>query len=110
MNAKRSLIRLPNSIEELKEVQNVLNEEKKQLTHYNWFVPRNQYFKPHTANAKKFLNNTEFINRQLFMMLMRDELAHFLGLSTMNSWNYLDTIQNPVKIQLKAFFWSNQTR
>ena len=35
------------------------------LEYYNEFTPKCQYFKPHSANEKKFLNNAEFINRQL---------------------------------------------
>ena len=35
------------------------------LEYYNEFTPKCQYFKPRSANAKKFLNNAEFINRQL---------------------------------------------
>ena len=33
----------------------------------NEFNQRIQYFKLHTANAKKFLNNAEFINRQFYL-------------------------------------------
>ena len=104
LNVKRSLIRLPNSIEELKEVQKVLNEVDKQLTHYNWFVPRNQYFKPHTANAKKCLNNAEFISRQLNIYDVNERwISSFLGIEHNEFMKLLRYYSKPRERSIKSF-------
>ena len=48
---------------------------------YNEFMPKIQYFKPHTANAKRFLNNAEFINRQLNLYNeSKESISSFLGI------------------------------
>ena len=60
---KVNSINLPATIEELKEAKKIYNNINQALRSNNEFIPRNQYFKPHTASAKKFLNNAEFISR-----------------------------------------------
>ena len=62
---KIDFIRLLDNIEELRETHKILNEVDNELDCYNKFMPRCQYFKHRTAQAKWFLENIEFINRQL---------------------------------------------
>ena len=64
-NTKSFQIKSPNSIEDLKAIEKFHEEITSKLEDFNEYFPRNQYFKPHTANAKRFLNNAEFINIQL---------------------------------------------
>ena len=61
----RNIINLPSTVEELKEAQTVCSDVSRALDSYNEFMPRIQYFRPRTANAKRLLKNAEFINRQL---------------------------------------------
>ena len=46
-------------------LEKIQDDMSNALEYYNEFTPKCQYFKPHSTNAKKFLNNAEFINRQL---------------------------------------------
>ena len=64
VEVQKNIINLPSTIEQLKEAKRVYDVNGV-LESYNNFMPRNQYFKPHTANAKRFLHNAEFINRQI---------------------------------------------
>ena len=78
---KRNIINQPSTIEELKEAQRVCSDVSRSLDCYNEFMPKIQYFKPHTANAKKFLNNAEFINRQLNLYNeSKESISSFLGI------------------------------
>ena len=104
LNEVRSSIRLPNTIEELKESQKVLDEVNKELEHYDWFMPRNQYFKPHTANAKKFLNNAEFISRQLNIYDANEEcVSSFLGIEHKEFIKLLKYYSKPRKRSIQSF-------
>ena len=65
------------------------------LESYNNFMPRNQYFKPHTANAKRFLHNAEFINRQIKIHNASVEcISSFLGIEGRSFQNCFFTFQN----------------
>ena len=78
---KRNIINLPSTFEELKEAQRVCSDVSRSLDCYNEFMPKIQYFKPHTANAKRFLNNAEFINRQLNLYNeSKESISSFLGI------------------------------
>ena len=78
---KRNIINLPSTVEELKEAQRVCSDVSRALDCYNEFMPKIQYFKPHTANAKRFLNNAEFINRQLNLYNeSKESISSFLGI------------------------------
>ena len=78
---KRNIINLPSTVEELKEAQRVYSDVSRALDCYNEFIPKIQYFKPHTANAKRFLNNAEFINRQLNLYnKSKESISSFLGI------------------------------
>ena len=78
---KRNIINLPITIQELKEAQRVCSDVSRALDCYNEFMPKFQYFKQHTANAKRFLNNAEFINRQLSLYNeSKESISSFLGI------------------------------
>ena len=51
----RNAVKVLNSIEELKEVEKIHNKICKNFEDLNDYTPRIQYFKPHTASAKRFL-------------------------------------------------------
>ena len=51
----RNAVKMPDTIEELKEVEKIHDEISKKFEDFNDYTPRIQYFKPHTASAKRFL-------------------------------------------------------
>ena len=110
-NDEKKQMRLPDTIEELKETQKVLDKVDNQLQIYDKFMPKNQYFKPHSANAKKILENAEFINKQLSIYDTNLKcISSFLGIegdSLLNCWSITP---NLVKTLLRTSFKSNQTR
>ena len=103
--AKRNIINLPNTIEELKEAEKVQNDVIRALECYNKFLPRNQYFKPHTANAKKFLNHAEFINMQLnFYYIGKECINSFLGIEKKEVLKLLQYYWKPREILIKNYY------
>ena len=102
--ADKSLFRLPSTIEEIKEANKVQNEVSHALELYNEFMPRTQYFKPHTANAKKFLNNAEFISRQINIFNASKEcIGSFLGIEEREFSKLLRYYSKPRDISIKNF-------
>ena len=78
---EKDIFYLPSTIKEIKEANKVQNEVSNALELYNKFMPRTQYFKPRMANAKKFLNNAEFISRQINLFNVSKEcIGSFLGI------------------------------
>ena len=103
-NAEISSIRLPESIEMLKSAQNILDEVENKLEYFDKFRPRNQYFKPHTANAKKFLDNVEFINRQLNIYDVDKKcISSFLKIDDQEFNKLLKYYSKPRKNSIKVF-------
>ena len=81
VEVQKNIISLPSTIEQLKEAKRVYDDINGALESYNNFMPRNQYFKPHTANAKRFLHNAELINRQIKIHNASIEcICSFLGI------------------------------
>ena len=71
---------------------------------YNEFMPRTQYFKPRTANAKKFLNNAEFISRQINLFNMSKEcIGSFLGIEEKEFSKLIRYYSKPRNISIKNF-------
>ena len=67
-------------------------------------MPRNQYFKPHTANAKRFLHNAEFINRQIKIHNASIEcISSFLGIEGKEFSKLLRYFSKPRKDSIKNF-------
>ena len=67
-------------------------------------MSRTQYFKPHTANAKKFLNNAEFISRQLSLYnTSKDCIGSFLGIEEKEFSKFLRYYSMPRDISIKKF-------
>ena len=99
-----SAIRLPKSIEMLKSAQNILDELDNKLEYFDKFKPRTQYFKPHTANAKKFLDNVEFINIQLNMYDVDKKcISSFLKIDDQEFNKLLKYYSKPRKNSIKVF-------
>ena len=102
--AERDLFHLPRTIEEIKEANKVQNEVNHALRFYNEFMPRTQYFKPHTANAKKFLNNAEFIRRQINIFNASKEcISSFLRIEEKEFSKLLRYYSKPQDISIKNF-------
>ena len=79
--SRKNAINLPRTEEELKEFEKAYKDVSNALKFYDEFLPRNQYFKPHTANAKRFLHNLEFIYKQLNLNNASKEwVSSFLGI------------------------------
>ena len=101
---KVNSINLPTTIEELKEAEKIYNDVNQALRSYNEFIPRNQYFKPHTANAKKFLNNADFISRQIRLYNTSKEcISSFLGIEEKEFSKLLNYYSKPREISIKNF-------
>ena len=99
-----SSINLPVTDEELKEAEKVYDDVCRALEQYNEFMPRNQYFKPHTASAKKFLRNAEFINRQLSLYSTTKEwISSFLGIGNKEFTKMLRYYSKPRESSIKNF-------
>ena len=95
---------MPTTIEELKEAEKIYNDVNQALRSYNEFIPRNQYFKPHTANAKKFLNNADFISRQIRLYNTSKEcISSFLGIEEKEFSKLLNYYSKPREISIKNF-------
>ena len=76
-----NIINMSSTIEELKEAQRVCSDVSRAYDCYNEFMPKIQYFKLHTANSKRFLNNAEFINKQLNLYNeSKESISSFLGI------------------------------
>ena len=104
VKTERNVFHLPSTIEEIKEANKVQNEVSNALEWYNEFMPRTQYFKPHTANAKKFLNNAEFISRQLNLYnASKDCIGSFLGIEEKEFSKLLRYYSKPRDISIKNF-------
>ena len=104
VKAEKNLFHLPSTIEEIQEANKVQNEVSHALEWYNQFMPRTQYFKPHTANAKKFLNNAEFISRQLNLYnASKDCISSFLGIEEKEFSKLLRYYSKPRDISIKNF-------
>ena len=104
VKADRSLFHLPSTIEEIKEANKVQNEVNHALELYNEFTPRTQYFKPHTANAKKFLNNAEFISRQISLYNTNKKcIGSFLGIEEKEFSKLLRYYSKPRDISIRNF-------
>ena len=101
---KANSIYLPTTIEELKEAEKIYYDVNQALRSYNEFISRNQYFKPHTANAKKFLNNTDFISRQIRLYNTNKECINsFLGIEEKEFSKLLNYYSKPREISIKFF-------
>ena len=101
--SREDLFHLPRTIEEIKEA----NEVSHALRFYNDFMPRTQYFKPHTANAKKFLNNAEFIRRQINIFNASKEcISSFLRIEEKEFSKLLRYYSKPQVISIKNFISS----
>ena len=104
VDVKRDFIRLPDNIEELRETQKMLNEVDSELDRYNKFMPRCQYFKPHSAQAKRFLENVEFINRQLSIYDASQKcVSSFLGIEEKQFAKLLKYYSKPRERSVKKF-------
>ena len=104
IKAERNIFHLPSTIEEMKEANKVQNEVSHALECYNDFMPRSQYFKPHTANAKKFLNNAEFISKQLNLYnVSKDCISSFLGIEKKEFSKLFSYYSKPRDISIKNF-------
>ena len=102
--AERNLFRLPSTIEEIKEANKVQNKVDHALELFDEFTPRTQYFKPHTANAKKFVNNAEFISRQISLYnTSRECIGSFLGIEEKEFSKLLRYYSKPRDISIKNF-------
>ena len=67
-------------------------------------MPKIQYFKPHTANAKRFLNNAEFINRQLnFYNESKESISSFLGIEEKEFSKLIRYYSKPHVNSIKTF-------
>ena len=103
-NDEKKQMRLPNTIEELKETQKVLDKVDNQLQIYDKFMPKNQYFKPHSANAKRFLENAEFINKQLSIYDTNLKcISSFLGIEERQFTKLLKYYSKPRENSIKNF-------
>ena len=101
---RKNIINLPSTIEQLKETKRVYDDINGALESYNNFMPRNQYFKPHTANAKRFLHNAEFINRQIKIHNVSIEsISSFLGIEGKEFSKLLRYFSKPRKDSIKNF-------
>ena len=106
---KRNIINLPSTIEELKEAQRVCSDVSRALDYYNEFMPKIQYFKPHTAKAKRFLNNAEFINRQLNLYNeSKESISSFLGIKEKEFSKLIRYYSKP-RVNSIKFFIEKQT-
>ena len=88
----------------MKETKRVYDDINGALESYNNFMPINQYFKPHTANAKRFLHNAEFINRQIKIHNASIEsISSFLGIEGKEFSKLLRYFSKPRKDSIKIF-------
>ena len=68
------------------------------------FTPRNQYFRPRTASAKRFLNNVEFIGRQLSIYdATRQSVGSFLGIEEKEFARLLRYYSKPREFSVRKF-------
>ena len=101
---EKDILHLPSTIKEIKEANKVQNELSNALELYNEFMPRTQYFKPRTANAKKFLNNAEFISRQINLFNVSKEcIGSFLGIEEKEFSKLIRYYSKPRNISIKNF-------
>ena len=101
---KVNSINLASTIEELKEADKIYNDVNQALKFFNGFIPRNQYFKPHKASAKKFINNAEFINRQIKLYNTSKEcISSFLGIEKKEFSKLLYYYSKPRESSIKFF-------
>ena len=104
VEVQKNIINLPSTIEQLKEAKRVYDDINGALESYNNFMPRNQYFKPHTANAKRFLHNAEFINRQIKIHNASIKcISSFLGIEGKEFSKLLRYFSKPRKDSIKNF-------
>ena len=95
---------MPTTIEELKEVEKIYNDVNQALRSYNGFISRNQYFKTHTASAKKFLNNAEFINKQITLYNTSKKcVSSFLGIEENEFSKLLNYYSKPRESSIENF-------
>ena len=88
----------------LKSAQNILDEVDNKREYFDKFKPRTQYFKPHSANAKKFLDNVEFINIQLNMYDVDKKcISSFLKIDDQEFNKLLKYYSKPHKKSIKVF-------
>ena len=107
VEVQKNIINLPSTIEQLKEAKRVYDDINGALESYNNFMPRNQYFKPHTANAKRFLHNAEFINRQIKIHNASKEcISSFLGIEGKEFSKLLRYFSKPRKDSIKISYKS----
>ena len=101
---ERNLFNLPSTFEELNEAWKTQDDMSHALEYYNEFTPRCQYFKPHSANAKKFLNNAEFINRQLnFYNESQEWVSSLLGIEKKEFSKLLRYYSKPRECSINNF-------
>ena len=104
VEVQKNIINLPSTIEQLKEAKRVYDDINGALESYNNFMPRNQYFKPHTANVERFLHNAEFINRQIKIHNASIEsISSFLGIEDKEFSKLLHYFSKPQKDSIKNF-------
>ena len=102
--SQQTLLQFPETVEELEEVEKVHAEIDHALKSFNPFMPRNQYFKPRSVDAKRFLSNIEFINMQLSVHGMREEcVSSFLGIREKEFRRLLRYYSKPRWASIQAF-------
>ena len=88
----------------MKEAKRVYDDINGALESYNNFMPRNQYFKPHPPNVKRFLHNAKFINRQIKIHNASIEsISSFLGIEDKEFSKLLRYFSKPRKDSIKNF-------
>ena len=107
VNVKRVFIRLLDNIEELRETQKMLNEVDNEFDLFNKIIPRCQYLKHHKAQAKWFLENVGFINRQLSIYDASQKcVSSFLGIEEKQLAKLLKYYLKPRERSVKIFLIS----
>ena len=102
--SQQTLLQFPETVEELEEVEKIHAEIDYSLQSFNPFMPRNQYFKPRSVDAKRFLSNIEFINMQLSVHRMRAEcVSSFLGIREKEFRRLLRYYSKPRWASIQAF-------
>ena len=67
-------------------------------------MPRTQYFKPRTANVKKFLNNTELISKQINIFNVSKKcISSFFGIQDKEFSKLIRYYSKPRNISIKNF-------
>ena len=95
---EKNAINLPRTEEELKEFEKVYKDVSNALKFYDEFMPKNQYFKPHTANAKRFLHNVQFIYNA-----SKESVSSFLGININIFTRLLRYYSKPSQSSIKIF-------